>query len=303
MNCLIIGFGSIGSRHARILKQMGNDVYLVSHRKIPSYTSYSSIPEAFKDKHFDYVLISNRTCDHYKSLLSIIQQKYKGLLLIEKPLFDKPQIIPEYDFSKTFIAYNLRFHPIIQKIHTLIKGKRIYSIQSYVGQYLPDWRPSEDYRKSYSASRKTGGGVLLDLSHELDYLNWLVGPWESVTGLGGTVSDLEIDCDDVFCSLMQMKNCPVVVLQMNYLDRTFHRELIVNMEDLSFKADLIKNVIQMQNDQISFEVDSDYTYHAQHRALINGDSNDACDFEQSLELMDLIQHLSTASRERIWIKR
>jgi len=116
------------------------------------------------------------TCNHYNSFMELNESGYSGKLLIEKPVFLEPCPIPQSGFEKVFVAYNLRFHPVIQKLHEFVKGKEVYSIQAYVGQYLPDWRPGTDYSKCYSASKAQGGGVLRDLSHELDYINWIAKP-------------------------------------------------------------------------------------------------------------------------------
>lgn len=300
MNCLVIGYGSIGSRHAAILSSMGFDISLVTRKTVKKFACFSSIKSAFVEKKFDYVIICNPTAFHYQTLLDIKTLGYEGLLLIEKPLFDKPQKTPKFDLSNTYVAYNLRFHPVIQELHAMMKGKKIYSVQAYVGQYLPDWRGDVDYRKTYSASSEMGGGVLLDLSHELDYLNWLTGPWNKVTGIGGRFGDLNITSDDVFCVMMQMENCPALVLQMNYLDRQYRREIIVNMEGCSFKVDLVKNIIDSGNQCKSYAVSRDDTYILQHQALLAGDQRHLCSFQEGFELMVLIQKIRIAAAEDAW---
>lgn len=245
MNCLITGYGSIGTRHANILKEMGHAVHVVSKRDVKGFPCYKSIKEALQNKDFDYIIISNETYKHYESFMELRELGYSGKLLIEKPVFLEPRPISQSDFENVFVAYNLRFHPIIQKLHEFLNSKEIYSIQVYVGQYLPDWRPGTDYTESYSASKAQGGGVLRDLSHELDYINWIAGGWKRVAAIGGKFSDLQIDSDDVFVLLLEMENCPVVSVQMNYLDRKARREIIVNMKDHSIKADLILNTFEI----------------------------------------------------------
>lgn len=219
MNCLIIGYGSIGTRHANILKEMEHSVHVVSKRNVNAFPCYSSIKEALQNKNFGYVIISNETYKHYNSFMELNEHGYSGKLLIEKPVFLEPSSISQSDFENVFVAYNLRFHPVIQKLHEFLNGKEIYSIQVYVGQHLPSWRPSINYTKCYSASKAQGGGVLRDLSHELDYINWIAGGWKRVAAIGGKFSDLKIDSDDVFVLLLEMENCPVTSVQMNYLDR------------------------------------------------------------------------------------
>ena len=98
-------------------------------------------------------------------------------VLVEKPLFSKPNKI-NIKKNKYYVGYNLRFNPIINFLKKKIKSKKIWSVNIFCGSYLPNWRNNIDYRKSSSAKKHLGGGVLLDLSHELDYVQWLFGKIE-----------------------------------------------------------------------------------------------------------------------------
>ena len=303
MNCLIIGYGSIGIRHADMLKKMRHSVHVVSKRDIKDFPCYASIKEALKSKNFDYVIIANETYNHYNSFIELNESGYSGKLLIEKPVFLEPCLIPQAGFENVFVAYNLRFHPVIQKLHEFLRSKEIYSVQVYVGQCLPDWRPGTDYTRSYSASRAQGGGVLRDLSHELDYINWIAGGWRRVAAIGGKFSNLQIDSDDVFVLLLEMENCPVASVQMNYLDRKTHREIIVNMKDHSIKADLLHSTLEIDGEVTSFEVEKDITYTMQHNAILNGDYSNACTLKQGMDVLNLIHAAESASKKQKWINR
>ena len=303
MNCLIIGYGSIGERHAFILSEMGHSVYVVSKRDINDFQCYKSIKEALENKDFDYVIIANETYHHYNSFEELNGLGYSGKLLIEKPVFLEPRSLPQSGYEKVFVAYNLRFHPVIQNLHEFLKGKEIYSIQAYVGQYLPDWRPGSDYTRSYSASKVQGGGVLRDLSHELDYINWIAGGWKRVAAIGGNFSDLQIDSDDLFVLLLEMENCPVATVQMNYLDRKARREIIINLKDHSIKADLIHSTLEIDGEMTMFEVEKDMTYARQHNAILAGDCRATCTLKQGTDILNLIHAAESASIKQEWINR
>jgi predicted dehydrogenase len=300
MNTLIIGYGSIGSRHAAILDNLGCSVNIVSSRTIGDYNRFENLKEAFSKQTFDYVIVSNRTCDHYKTLNELTKIGYNGLLLIEKPLFEKISPLLKYDFGNAFVAYNLRFHPIIQDIYANINNCEMFSIQIYVGSYLPDWRPDTDYSKCYSALKAEGGGVLRDLSHELDYLIWLTGGWRKVTAIGGTFGDLDIDSDDVFCLLIETEKCPAVILQLNYLDRISRREIIINLKKKSIKADLISNTLEINNKSKKYHIDRNSSYKNMHSALLNGNTENACSFKEGFEVLNLIMSTEAAAENNIW---
>ena len=303
VNCLIIGCGSIGERHSNILKEMGHNVCVVSKRDIKDFPCYKSIKEALENKGFDYVVISNETYKHYESFTKLRELGYPGKLLIEKPVFLEPRSLPQSGFENVFVAHNLRFHPVIQKLREFLKGREIYSIQTYVGQYLPDWRPGTDYTKRYSASMAQGGGVLRDLSHELDYISWIAGGWKRIAAIGGKFSDLQIGSDDVFVLLLEMEKCPVASIQMNYLDHKARREIIVNMKDHTIKADLILNTLEINGEVSAFEVDRNLTYSIQHNAILNGDYSTVCTLKQGMEVLNLIHAAESASKKQKWINR
>jgi predicted dehydrogenase len=72
----------------------------------------------------------------------------------------------------------------------------LFSVRCDVGQYLPTWRPQSDYRNGVSAKKELGGGVLLELSHEIDYLRWIFGEVDWVSAILTQQSKLEIDVED-----------------------------------------------------------------------------------------------------------
>lgn len=303
MNCLIIGYGSIGVRHASILKKMGHSVHIVSKKNVKDFPCNKTIGKALKSKRIDYVIISNETYKHYESLLELRELGYSGKILIEKPAFSELHTLNDAALNNVFVAYNLRFHPVVQKICTLLKEKQVYSIQAYSGQYLPDWRPGTDYTKCYSASKALGGGVLRDLSHELDYINWIAGAWKRVTAIGGKFNDLQIDSADVFVLLLEMENCPVASVQMNYLDRKARREIIINLKDHSIKADLILNNLEINGEVEKFEVERNLTYILQHESILSGHYDHVCTFDQGMEVLKLIHAAEVAADKQVWINR
>jgi predicted dehydrogenase len=189
---------------------------VVSRRKIKFKQSYTSLSLAIKDKSFDYIIVASKTNEHRSDLLEILSLGYNNSILIEKPLFDKPYDISFDSTNNIFVGYNLRFIPLFEKLQKIISREKILSVIAYAGSYLPDWRPNSDYRQSYSAKKNEGGGVLRDLSHELDYLVYLLGAWESVTSLGGNFSQLEIDSDDIYSIMMKMNRCPVVSVHFHH---------------------------------------------------------------------------------------
>lgn len=303
MRTLVVGYGSIGARHARVLAELGCKVSIVSSRTIEGFNCYSSLGEALEKVRPVYLVVANRTHEHYQTLFELAKLNYQGTVLLEKPLFDEPRPYFQAPFAHCFVGYNLRFHPVIQKLAQSLKGEKIISALAYVGQYLPHWRPGSDYRMSYSASKTQGGGVLRDLSHELDLMQWLLGKWEKLGSLMGQHSHLEIDSEDVVAIMMSTENCPVVTVQLNYLDRITHRDIVINTDNHTFRADLVNGTFQVDDDKEELLVERDATYRLQHRAVLNGDYASLCSFAEGLEVVEMIDATERSFKSEGWINR
>lgn len=284
----MIGYGSIGQRHARLLTDAGCAVTVVSRRAVAEHTSCRQLEDAVDGDADAYVVVANETSAHRDAVTRLAAAGCRGTVLIEKPIFDQPFAVPENQFRHLAVAYNLRFHPVLQRLSQLLADDPAISTSIYVGQYLPDWRPATDYRTSYSAHRAAGGGVLRDLSHELDYVGWLLGAWRSVAALGGHFSTLDIDSDDVFALLLETERCPVVTVQLSYLDRTSRRQILVNTQRHTIAADLVANSLTIDGRQEIFPVERDTTYRSMHDALLAGRTAGACDAAAATDVMQLI---------------
>jgi len=299
VNALVIGYGSIGRRHCRLLSELGCSVSVVSSRPQPGLSVYETIAEAMYSDSWDYVVVANRTHQHYETLKTLRERGYTGDVLVEKPLFERLRSLPGATLSRVYAGYNLRFHPVLRRLRELLQGQRMLSAQVYTGQYLPGWR-SEDDRYVYSARREEGG-ELLDLSHELDYLLWLFGPWRQLVAAGGRYSRLDIDSDDIYALLIRMADCPIVILQLNYVDRQRQRQIIVNTDEHTYTADLIAGTLAIDGEIERYPSDPDHTYREQHLALLGGERGELCGIEEAADCLHMIERVSAAARSGRWV--
>lgn len=217
MKVLIVGHGSIGKRHASVVRRVlpnADIAFLKSTSR--GYLEKSHSPccgDCFFG--FDQVEIFNPTLaiisnpSSYHLTVAMRLAKANIPLLVEKPIsstsigLDKLAAIVAENNLVFQVGYNLRYAPLLKKLKQEVCSNRfgsIYSIRVEVGQYLPSWR-SGDYTKHVSASRDLGGGALLELSHEIDYLQWIFGPATLVHGFAHQVSKLEVNVDDQAFSL------------------------------------------------------------------------------------------------------
>ena len=287
---LIIGLGSAGKRHSQILQQLGVEVFHVSRHAGDLGIAFQTVDAACSAHKFAYVVIANETSLHlstYNEVLYLCGPEVK--ILIEKPLF--ASVPADVLLNKNiFVGYNLRFSDELRALKCLINGSVVLSAQVYAGQYLPDWRPNIDYRQSYSSSRVNGGGVLLDLSHELDYSRWLFGEPIKSYMLAGKYSALEISSPDTAAIISKMERCQALSICINYTDRRKRREINIQTDKLSVIVDLVEKKISVNGTQKFFSGDSLSSYYRMHEAVFSN-SKDLCSGEDGLRTLKWICNL------------
>jgi predicted dehydrogenase len=300
MHAVVVGQGSIGQRHARLLGELGLKVTTVSRHLPAGPTNHATLEAALALGGVDYVVVATPTGDHRDALSTLQAANYLGLTLVEKPLVARLEEAVPRPPGPVFVAYNLRFHPALQRLKRELVGQTLLSASAYAGQYLPQWRPQQDHRQSYSASPEAGGGVLRDLSHELDYLTWLLGPWQRVTGAVRHTGTLEIRSEDAVSMIARAERCPALHLELNYLDRVGQRTLTIHTSTHTYALDLVRGELRVDHDRQTFDLDRDATYRSQHRAVLAGDITSLCTFEEGLTLVRLIQQLETMKGADAW---
>jgi len=136
----------------------------------------------------------------------------------------------QYSTSKVFTGYQFRFNPGIMKVKEIIDRHEIghpISFQCFWGEFLPGWHPWEDYRKSYAGSKEMGGGVVLTLSHPIDYLRWIFGEVLELFAVTGKISELEIDTEDMAEVLFTFENGVIGNLHLDYYSQPKRHDLVV----------------------------------------------------------------------------
>ena len=307
IRALVVGYGSIGRRHAEVLQNLGCDVALVSRRAdildgidLPGF---SAIALALNAHTPDYVVIANETARHRDALTELANNGFTGRVLVEKPLFTHPESISKLPFAALGVGYNLRFHPAVQAFKRALNGRHALTVEASVGQYLPEWRPGSDYRQSYSASTERGGGVLRDLSHEIDLLLWLFGTASELTALGGRVSALEIESDDAWSVLIRQARSSMTCLHLDYLHRPGRRLLSATTADISLDLDLIAGTLMVNGDQQVFPTERNTTIAAMHTAMLGTDTNPVvCDLAEATAVLDTISAVERSAAERVWTR-
>ncbi len=233
---LVIGCGSIGTRHARHLSTVGVEVLLydVDHDRTETVAetvdgkTCSSLDTGLRSDP-DIVFVTTPSNHHIKPAK---KAAIKGCdLFIEKPLSHRTEGIKdlleniENNNLTTMIGCNMRFHPAIETARELLKEDRIGTVLSARiegGSYLPDWHPDDDYRQMYSA--KAGiGGVVLDYIHEINYARWLFGEIATVSAIVGEASSLDIETEDTAAIISRTDTDTILEFHLDYVQRKYSR--------------------------------------------------------------------------------
>lgn len=302
MKVLLVGYGSIGKRHYEVLSKLPqvDSVDLVTKQNIDDKTCYITLAIVEDINKYDYFVIASETNKHYEQLKYLEKNVKNKIILCEKPLFESKQNL-EIKNNKLFLGYVLRFHPLLEKLKEFVKKEKIILVNAKCGQYLPSWRPNTDYKNCYSAKKEEGGGVLLDLSHEIDYVQWLCGQINEIKSYQVKVSDLEINSDDLTMLIGKTNKDILVNISIDYISKNTHRRLLIETFEHTYELDFISNKLVKKNkagleDMYSFSnLERNYMFEKMHLDVFKEQKN-ICTFKEALEVMYTIVTIQEQNR-------
>ena len=285
---LVAGLGSIGQRHLRLLREAlpGADIRVLRHSNCAGTIEYANgwflrLEEA-QSFAPELAVIASPAPYHIVTARALAETGTH--LLVEKPVSDGvagvAALIALCAVRRQLfqVGYNLRFLETLQRFRAEIESGRIgtvYAVRCEIGQYLPAWRPGNDYRTTVSAQKALGGGVLLELSHELDLLRWIFGEVDWLSAWIGRQSALEIDVEDIAMLQIGFANGPVAQLGMDFVRRDTTRVCIAIGEQGSLRWDAVAGTVDRFDRQTGGWVelgsqipDRDASYRAQIAAFL-----------------------------------
>lgn len=330
---LIVGFGSSGRRHLKLARAFfpESEIKVLTRNSSKEFVDFSdgwlnTEAQAIEFRP-DIGVIANPSPFHIA--ISLALAKIGTHLLIEKPISSSTEGVKELielmrdKGSTLLVGYNLRFSPsLVQFRKHLLEGiiGELYSFRSEVGQYLPDWRPNVDYRKSVSANQLLGGGVLLELSHELDYIRWIFGEIAWVRSTLTKLSTLEVDVED--SAFLTLQGLPTAsspsltgTVSLDFIRRDTTRTCTVIGENGSLRWDgMAENISLYKAGAVNWQtIDSfahspDLTYGAEWENFvnsINGVESPRVTGEDGLRTLEIIEaaRASSVSGQQFSLKR
>ena len=316
---VITGYGSIGRRHARLIKAEQPETELVVVRRhcdepleIDGAECLERLDDALALKP-DAAIVAGPASFHLEQALTCLEAGVP--VLIEKPLSVDAQNLESLLQARdragvpVMVGYNLRHLPVITALRqAVLEGSvgRVCHVHAEVGQYLPDWRPQQDYRQTVSAQARLGGGVLLELSHELDYLCWIFGAPLWVQAWLGRRGSLEIDVEDTAIITLGFAGSDIVAsVRLDFLRRDTTRRCEVVAEKGSLCMDAITGTLKRRSagdcvDELhNATAERDYTYIRQMQRFFNCVESGyrTSSLEQGIAVMKLIDAIRLSARQ------
>ena len=282
-NIGIVGLGSIGCRHLRLARELRSDLNIVAVRsrkgkKIEEEKLVDSVVYSLEDAigcGIEAAIIATPAVYHVQQAIELMG---KGIhVLIEKPLShsldNTNKLLRIAKISKLvgLVGYCLRYDPAALKFKEILATEKIgqiLSVQVNCSSYLQDWRLNMDYRQSVSAKKELGGGVLLELSHELDYIRWFFGDMKSVYANIQNSGTLDIEVEDSADMIFESDKGFSVSVHLDFNSRNTRRECIARCSNGDLTWDAIANKVTWQTANGSEELetyknDRDYIYKEQ----------------------------------------
>jgi predicted dehydrogenase len=278
-NAVIVGLGSIGRRHAQILKKLSPGCRIFACRT--KMGSLVDTPQGiieidlntFAENQYDIAIIANPSSMHHETLKKVILASNTKLIFVEKPfclpeeIHDSAKLLGNNKKINVIPGNSLRFHPAIDILKGLIKRNDLGSVieaYAHFGTYMPGWHPWEDHKKSYAAKKEYGGGALLTSIHEMDLFYHLFGNGVVIASFIGNNVLTEINVEDSAQMLIQFSKCKIANISLNFYEKPSDRYVkVVFMNGFfnwNFKDDFItfsKNGKESRRD-VSHDANSMY---------------------------------------------
>jgi predicted dehydrogenase len=327
MRVAVVGLGSIGRRHVRIIQEFFPDIkIIVVRREESSYVFEEQYAEkvltetsdAISEK-LDAAIIASPATKHVEQAIDFISNSIP--VLIEKPLsnlYREALRLRELksanltSWNRSLVGYVLRYYPPYERVKKILQRPyygAMRSVRVEVNSYLPEWRPEYNYLNTVSAKKELGGGVLRELSHELDYINKLFGPIGTATGWKNEFSTLHIDADEHVELLMVGVNELPISVKLDFATQApAYRRLIIDFEYATIELDFINSKVSVKTpskpiEVEEFEVERNQMFYSQFNhflEVIKTHESPECTLDEGIEVMAIIDAVERSFSSKRW---
>jgi predicted dehydrogenase len=269
----VIGMGSIAKRHAINLRALHPTakIFVVSssgkNTELPNGIDAVINIDDLLAYRPNYVIVASPAPFHTTMAKILLENGIA--VLIEKPLTINYESALDFEIfcqkitAKVAIGYCLRFLPSAQIVKEYINNGQLgtlYNVECNVGQYLPDWRTDKNYKESVSANKVLGGGVLLELSHEVDFLLWILGDLTLKHSWLRTTNELGLDVEEIADLVLTSREGAYISLHLDFIQKSTQRKCEFIGKNGRLVWDLVGNSVRLHqsNNVTTLYADADY---------------------------------------------
>jgi predicted dehydrogenase len=327
MKVAILGLGSIGRRHLQNFKAVGVETLTAYDASAAQrdtaaaqfpFARVVASPEAAVDG-ADGVAICTPPDSHLA--LARLGAEHGAHVMIEKPLAPSASGVDdllrfcESRGRRVLVAHNWRYWPPMHLVERFLREHRIGRVRAARTEYayhLAFHRyPGQDYRTSYMANARQGGGCLLDESHAIDYMRWLCGEIVEVSGVVDRVSSLDIDTDDIADLTVRFESGAIGNIHMNLFAWNMHSHFELMGDDGVIQWRRMENEVRLFDPKAQRwevypsggQLNDMYVEEARHfLACIRGEAQPRCDGWDGLKTMKVIDAARRSAAEHRWVK-
>jgi predicted dehydrogenase len=320
----VVGLGSIGRRHLRLVRDLlpQTKIVVVRTRNNEKINDEKNADETYNNLEdaiaagIEAAVISTPSTYHIDQLILLVKAGIH--VLVEKPLsnsienFDKLTDVNLRSRVIILVGYCLRYDQAAMKFKEMIAEKKageILHVNIDSGSFLPDWRPGQDYRQSVSANSNLGGGVLLELSHELDYSQWFFGEIDQVFAKLSISGAIDVDVEDSAEIILISNKGFVINIHLDFNSKSTRRKCNVRCTegDLSWDA-VSKTMVWLKNDgsieTSNYETDRDHIYREQLIHFIDCIENDKpprVSLAEGIRTLHLVEAARQSNEKGQWV--
>lgn len=313
----LVGLGSTGRRHLRLARELRPDIAMTVVRSsdesaweaLEGVEQVGSVAEVI-DRDVAAAIVASPAPLHVEQAIAFVR---RGIpVLIEKPLahnMDAAKVLEATQAERSLIllGYMFRYDPGAQWFAEFLRssrGGRLLRADIECGSYLPDWRPDQDYRHCVSASRTLGGGVLLELSHELDYANWFFGAVDRLQAMVTNTGTLDIDVEDMADLQLWTATGVPVSIRLDFCRRHPRRVCVAQMAEGELSWDVVGQEVQwraasgeVETHDFTSDRDENYRRQLQHffDCIENG-SRPMVSLSDGIRCLELVDAAKRSSR-------
>jgi predicted dehydrogenase len=320
---VVVGLGNIALRHRRNLKSLFPEIFIIAVPASGKVTNQNvdfadqiilTLEEAINEK-VDIAIVASPAPFHAIHVKLLLLAGVPSL--VEKPVTSNSQDAQELirihneTGTPTAVGYCLRYMPSSIKMKELFEKNiigNIYNAFVSIGQYLPDWRPSKDYRHSVTAKKSLGGGALLELSHEIDYIQWLLGPMKVHYAQLRSSSELNLEVEELADVILVTDTGTVCNIHLDFLQKKANRTCSFVGEKGRLDWDLLSNTIQLHTKSgiVCLFSEADWDSNQMYLSLLTdfldlvaGCKNSSIDLEQATKTIELIEGIKSCAIQGI----